>query len=61
VNTPPVQIMDIERALWAQHKIRIRGGAPYKIRLCTPYWLQRTDIERFLEKFDEFKRNYRPA
>jgi selenocysteine lyase/cysteine desulfurase len=61
VNTPPVQIMDIERALWAQHKIRIRGGAPYKIRLCTPYWLQRSDIERFLEKFDEFKRNYKAA
>jgi selenocysteine lyase/cysteine desulfurase len=61
VNTPPVQIMDIERALWAQHKIRIRGGAPYKIRLCTPYWLQHSDIHRFLEKFDEFKRSYKVA
>lgn len=61
VNTPPIQIMDIERALWAQHKIRIRGGAPYKIRLSTPYWLQRSDISRFLEEFDQFKRTYRAA
>jgi isopenicillin-N epimerase len=61
VNTPPIPIMDIERALWAQHRIRIRGGAPYKIRLSTPYWLQRSDISRFLDKFDEFKRNYRAA
>lgn len=61
VNTPPIEIMDIERALWARHRIRIRGGAPYKIRLSTPYWLQRSDMERFLDKFDEFKRSYRAA
>jgi len=61
VNVPPIQIMDIERALWAQHKIRIRGGAPYKIRLSTPYWMQKSDIARFLEKFDEFKRSYKTA
>ncbi len=61
VNTPPVQIMDIEKALWAQHKIRIRGGAPYKIRLSTPYWLQKSEISRFLEKFDEFKSGYKAS
>jgi selenocysteine lyase/cysteine desulfurase len=59
VNTPPIRIMDIENAFWAQHRIRIRGGAPHKIRLSTPYWLQKGDIARFLEKFDEFKRNYK--
>jgi selenocysteine lyase/cysteine desulfurase len=61
VNTPPIQIMDLERAFWAQHRIRIRGGAPYKIRLSTPYWLQKNEMARFLEKFDAFKRSYRPA
>jgi len=58
VNAPPIRIMDIEKALWSQHKIRIRGGAPNKIRLATPYYLQKSEIDRFLEKFDEFKRNH---
>ena len=61
VNVPPIQIMDIEQAFWTQHRIRIRGGAPYKMRLSTPYWLQRGDMNRFLEKFDEFKRSYKAA
>lgn len=61
VNTPPIHIGDIEKALWEQSKIRIRGGGPYKIRLSTPYYLQKADIDRFLEKFDEFKKNYTPA
>ena len=61
VNVPPIQIMDIERDLWARHNIRIRGGAPCKIRLSTPYWLQKSEISRFLEKFDEFKRSYKAA
>ncbi len=57
VNVPPIQIGDIESALWKQHKIRIRGGAPSKIRLSTPYYLSKADIDRFLEKFDEFKKS----
>ena len=61
VNVPPIHISDIEKTLWEQSKIRIRGGAPNKIRLSTPYYLQKADIDRFLEKFDEFKKNYKPA
>jgi isopenicillin-N epimerase len=38
------------------HKIRIRGGDPNKLRLSTPYYLQKKDIDRFLNKFDEYKR-----
>lgn len=56
VNTPPVPRMDLENWLWQSHKIRIRGGDPSKLRLSTPYYLQKKDIDRFLEKFDEYKK-----
>jgi isopenicillin-N epimerase len=56
VNVPPIQRMDLEKWMWSAHKIRIRGGEPSKLRLSTPYYLQKKDIDRFLEKFDEYKR-----
>ena len=55
VNVPPIQRMDLENWLWKMHKIRIRGGEPSKLRLSTPYYLQKKEIDRFLEKFDEYK------
>jgi isopenicillin-N epimerase len=55
VNVPPIQRMDLENWMWKTHKIRIRGGDPNKLRLSTPYYLQKKDAERFLEKFDEYK------
>ena len=42
-------------------KIRIRGGQPSKLRLSTPYYLQKKDIDSFLEKFDEYKREKKLA
>ena len=56
VNVPPIKRMDLETWLWRNHKIRIRGADPNKLRLSTPYYLQKRDIDRFLEKFDEYKR-----
>ena len=56
VNVPPVKRMDLENWLWQQHKIRIRGGDPSKLRLSTPYYLLKRDVDRFLEKFDEYKK-----
>ena len=56
VNVPPIQRMDLETWMWKMHKIRIRGGEPSKQRLSTPYYLQKKDIDRFLETFDEYKR-----
>jgi len=56
VNVPPVPRMDLENWLWKTHKIRIRGGDPNKLRLSTPYYLQKKDIDRFLDKFDAYKR-----
>jgi len=56
VNVPPVKRMDLEKWLWQQKKIRIRGGEPSKLRLSTPYYLLPSDMDRFLAGFDEFKR-----
>jgi selenocysteine lyase/cysteine desulfurase len=56
VNVPPVPRTELENWLWAAHKIRIRGGDPNKLRLSTPYYIQKKDVDRFLEKFDEFKK-----
>lgn len=55
VNVAPAKMPDLEYWMWKEHKIRIRGGAPHKIRLSTPYYLQKADIQRFLEKFDAYK------
>jgi len=55
VNVPPIARMDLENWIWKTHKIRIRGGDPHKLRLSTPYYLQKKDIDRFLDKFDEYK------
>jgi selenocysteine lyase/cysteine desulfurase len=56
VNVPPIKRMDLENWLWKNHKIRIRGGEPSKLRLSTPYYLRRREIERFLQRFDEFRK-----
>src|SRR5690349_21430006 len=61
VNVPPIKRMDLENWLWKQHKIRIRGGDPHKLRLSTPYYLRKKDIDRFLDKFDEYKRDKKLA
>ena len=56
VNVPPIQRMQLEDWMWKTKKIRIRGGDPSKLRLSTPYYLQNTEIDRFLNAFDEYKR-----
>ncbi len=61
VNVPPIQRMDLENWLWKTYKIRIRGGEPSKLRLSTPYYLLRKDIDRFLVKFDEYRREKKTA
>src|SRR3984893_11889571 len=61
VNVPPVPRMDLENWLWHTHKIRIRGADPNKLRLSTPYYLQKKDIDRFLGKFDEYRREKKLA
>jgi selenocysteine lyase/cysteine desulfurase len=59
VNVPPIQIMEIENWMWKTKKIRIRGGAPSKIRLSTPYYLLRKDVDRYLLAYDEYRQTKR--
>jgi isopenicillin-N epimerase len=55
VNVPPIQNMELENWLWKTKKIRIRGGAPSKLRLSTPYYVSKKDIDRYLDAYDEYK------
>ncbi|MCU1239379.1 MAG: aminotransferase [Candidatus Acidoferrum typicum] len=55
VNVPGVQRTELEKWLWQTKKIRIRGGDPSKLRLSTPYYLLRKEVDRFLAAFDEYR------
>jgi selenocysteine lyase/cysteine desulfurase len=56
VNVPPIVRTELESWLWREKNIRIRGGAtPHKLRLSTPYYLQKQDIDRFLAAFDKYR------
>jgi isopenicillin-N epimerase len=61
VNVPPILITEIETWMWKEKKIRIRGGAPSKIRLSTPYYLLHKDVDRFLAAYDEYRRGKKLA
>jgi isopenicillin-N epimerase len=55
VTIQPYTMPEPELWMWKQKKIRIRGGLPSKVRLSTPYYLGKKDIDRFLEAFDEYR------
>ena len=56
VNAPPIIRTDLEAWLWKEKKIRIRGGVqPSKLRLSTPYYVLKPDVDRFLAAYDEYK------
>ena len=55
VNVAPQTMPDTENWMWKEKKIRIRGGAPSKIRISMPYFVLRKDADRFLAAFDEYK------
>ena len=61
VTIEPYKMPDPELWMWKEKKIRIRGGAPSKIRLSTPYYLLRRDVDRFLAAFDEYSRAKKAA
>jgi isopenicillin-N epimerase len=54
VNVPPIHTLELENWIWKTHKIRMRGGQPSKLRLSTPYYLSKADLDRFLAAFDQF-------
>jgi isopenicillin-N epimerase len=46
---------DMEMWMWKEKKVRIRGGAPNKVRLSTPYYLLHKDVDRYLAAYDEYR------
>ena len=56
VTVAPAKMPDMELWLWKERKIRIRGGLPAKIRMSTPYYLLRKDVDRFLAAYDEYRK-----
>jgi selenocysteine lyase/cysteine desulfurase len=56
VNVPPLRRMELESWLWREQKIRIRGADPHKLRLSTPYYISKREVDRFLDAFDEYKK-----
>jgi selenocysteine lyase/cysteine desulfurase len=56
VNVPPLPRMELESWLWKERKIRVRGADPHKLRLSTPYYISKQDIDRFLDSLDEFRK-----
>src|SRR5712675_715045 len=61
VNVPPLERLDLENWLWQTKKIRIRGGDPSKLRLSTPYYLLRKEVDRYLAAYDEYRHTKNPA
>ena len=56
INLAPVQITDLEKWMWTKHRIRIRGGAPSKIRMAPGYYVQKKEIDTFLARYDEYRK-----
>jgi isopenicillin-N epimerase len=61
VNIAPFKMPDMEMWMWKEKKIRIRGGTPAKVRLSTPYYLRKKDIDRFLAAYDEYQQSHPAA
>jgi selenocysteine lyase/cysteine desulfurase len=55
VNLAPLQMMDFETWIWKQHRIRIRGGAPSKLRFAAGYYVSVAEVDRFMAALDEYR------
>jgi len=58
VTIAPYKMPEPEMWMWKEKKVRIRGGLPSKIRLSTPYYLRKKDIDRFLAVYDEYRHTH---
>ena len=58
VNIAPYKMPEPENWLWKEKKVRVRGGLPSKVRLSTPYYLRKKDIDRFLAVYDEYRHTH---
>lgn len=58
VTIAPYKMPEPELWLWKEKKIRIRGGLPSKVRLSTPYYLLKKDVDRYLAAYDEYRQTH---
>lgn len=58
VTVAPYEMPEPELWMWKEKKIRIRGGLPSKVRLSTPYYLLKKDVDRFLAACDEYRETH---
>jgi isopenicillin-N epimerase len=58
VTIEPYKMPEPEIWMWKEKKIRIRGGLPSKVRMSTPYYLLKKDIDRFLAAYDEYRKSH---
>ncbi|MFQ5817806.1 MAG: aminotransferase class V-fold PLP-dependent enzyme [Terriglobia bacterium] len=56
VNFPAIKRMELQRWLYAQHRIRIRGGDPSRLRLSTHIYHSFADLDRFLAALRDYLR-----
>lgn len=54
VNFPALQRMELQRWMYAQHRIRIRGTSPTRLRLSTHIYHSFADLDRFLAAFTDY-------
>jgi isopenicillin-N epimerase len=52
----PLEVRKLQLWMWQQHRIRLRGTGPARLRLSTPYYLLERDMERFLAAYDQYRR-----
>jgi selenocysteine lyase/cysteine desulfurase len=55
VDISPLVTIEAERWMWSNRKVRIRGGAN-RIRMSTPYYLRKRDVEQFLAAWDDYRK-----
>jgi len=55
VNVAPQKMPAMENWMWKERKIRIRGAAPHKVRLSTPYYVLHKDVDRYLAVYGEYR------
>jgi selenocysteine lyase/cysteine desulfurase len=53
---PTIDVKELQRWMWERHKVKILGSDSRGLRLSTPYYVQFEDLDRFLGKFDEYRR-----
>ena len=58
VTVAPSKMPDLELWMWKEKKIRVRGGAPAKIRQSTPYYVLHKDADRYLAAYDEYRKTH---